>query len=251
MRADLPTVQVLGVPVAQLDAEAALTEVVRLYEARAPALLAYVNAHTLNIAWTNETYRALLRDADLVLNDGAGLALAGRLKRRPFPANLNGSDFNPRIVELAARRGWPVFFLGARPGVAAAAAARLAERLPTLRVAGARDGYFERSESRSVAEEVRAAGTGLLMVAMGNPLQELWLGEHLAVTGARLGVGVGAFFDFTAGRARRAPGWMNRAGIEWVWRLAHEPRRMWRRYIVGNPLFLARVVAESRRGDRS
>jgi exopolysaccharide biosynthesis WecB/TagA/CpsF family protein len=84
-----------------------------------------------------------------------------------------------------------------------------------------------------------------LMVAMGNPLQERWIARHLTATGARLGVGVGAFFDFSAGVVPRAPAWMNRAGVEWAYRLAQEPRRMWRRYLIGNPLFLARVLRET------
>jgi exopolysaccharide biosynthesis WecB/TagA/CpsF family protein len=235
-------VEVLGVPVARLTAAAAREELVRLYERDRPALVAYANAHTLNLASRDSGYRAVLEAADIVLNDGAGLALAGRIFGRPFPENLNGSDFNPVILEEAAARGWPVFFLGAKPGVAGEAARALKERIPGLVVCGTRDGYFPQSESETVAREVAAAGAGVLMVAMGNPLQEMWLRRHLETTGARLGVGVGAFLDFSAGVVPRAPAWMNRLGIEWVYRLLQEPRRMWRRYVVGNPLFLARVL---------
>lgn len=232
----------LGVPVARLTAAAAREELVRLYERDRPALAAYVNAHTLNLASRDSGYRALLETADIVLNDGAGLSIAGRVFGKPFPENLNGSDFNPRILEEAAARGWPVFFLGARPGVAAEAARRLSGRIPGLDVVGARDGYFRPDESQAVAREIASAGAGLLMVAMGNPLQEMWLSRHLEATGARLGIGVGAFLDFTAGVVPRAPAWMNRLGIEWLYRLLQEPRRMWRRYVLGNPVFLARVL---------
>ncbi|HEX2296237.1 MAG TPA: WecB/TagA/CpsF family glycosyltransferase [Actinomycetota bacterium] len=238
----METVEVLGVPVARLTAAAARQELVRLYEQDRPALVAYANAHTLNLASRDSGYREVLRSADIVLNDGAGLAIAGRVFGRPFPENLNGSDFNPVILEEAAERGWPVFFLGARPGVAAEAAHRLSVRIPGLQVAGSRDGYFAPAETGRVAEAVAATGAGVLMVAMGNPLQEMWLNRHLEATGARLGVGVGAFFDFTAGVVPRAPVWMNRLGIEWVYRLVQEPRRMWRRYVLGNPLFLMRVL---------
>jgi N-acetylglucosaminyldiphosphoundecaprenol N-acetyl-beta-D-mannosaminyltransferase len=89
------------------------------------------------------------------------------------------------------------------------------------------------------------------MTAMGNPLQEKWLAEHLPATGARLGVGVGAFFDFAAGEVARAPAWMNKWGVEWMFRLAQEPRRLWRRYVVGNPLFLARALKARLAGRRS
>lgn len=250
----METVEILGVPVARLTAASAREELVRLYERDRPALVAYVNAHTLNLASRDSGYREVLREADIVLNDGAGLAIAGRVFGRPFPENLNGSDFNPAILEEAAARGWPVYFLGAKPGVAEEAARRLSSRIHGLQVAGTRDGYFEPAESGEVARAVAATGAGVLMVAMGNPLQEMWLSRHLEATGARLGVGVGAFFDFTAGVVPRAPAWMNRLGIEWVYRLLQEPRRMWRRYVVGNPLFLLRVlrarVLEARVGGR-
>jgi exopolysaccharide biosynthesis WecB/TagA/CpsF family protein len=99
-----------------------------------------------------------------------------------------------------------------------------------------------------VVGEIRRAGPGLLYVGLGNPLQERWLAAHLPSTGARLGVGVGAFLDFQAGEMKRAPGWMNRAGVEWVHRLALEPQRMWRRYVYGNPRFIYRVLRQRAAG---
>lgn len=243
MSAD-PTIEILGVPIVRLSREAALERLVRLHDEAEPSLVAYANAHTLNIASRDPGYREVLRSAAIVMNDGSGVGIAARLWGLPFPENLNGTDMNPLILGLAAERGWPVYFVGARPGVAEVAAQRMSERFPGLKVVGTRNGYFRRDEEEAVAAEVRSSGAGLVMVAMGNPLQEEWLVRNLAETGARLGVGVGAFFDFTAGSVKRAPSWMNRWGIEWVWRLAQEPRRLWRRYVLGNPLFLARVIRE-------
>lgn len=235
-----------------MTASEALAEIERLGEGLEPALIAYVNAHTLNLASGDDALRRILaEEAALVLNDGIGLTIAGRLHRAPFPENLNGSDLNPRIAELCARKGWSLYLLGARPGVASMAAERLTERFAGLEIAGARDGYFPPGDSAGVAAEIRATGADAVMVALGNPLQEKWLAEHLEATGARLGVGVGAFFDFTAGHVRRAPAWMNKVGLEWVHRLAVEPARLWRRYLVGNPLFLYRVAAERARRRRS
>lgn len=232
-------------PVTSATAGAAIAEIERLADAHPPLLVAYVNAHTLNVCATDGGYKSLVRSADVVLNDGIGVSIAARLQGRRFPENLNGSDFNPVILELAARRGWGAFLLGAAPGVAAEAGRRLTERIPGLLISGTKDGYFPRSEDASVAAEVRASGAQVVMVAMGNPLQERWLEANLAATGALIGVGVGAFFDFTAGTARRAPAWMNRAGIEWVWRLVQEPARLWKRYVVGNPLFLWRALRDA------
>lgn len=240
--ASIPRTAILGVPVALLDEAAALREVARLVDEAPPVHVAYVNAHTLNLAARDPAYRAVLRRASLVLNDGAGVGIAARLRGRPFPANLNGSDFNPRVLALAAERGWPVFFLGARPGVAAEAGRRLRARLPGLRLAGARDGYFGEAETDRVLHGIRESGATVLMVALGNPRQERWLDRHLGDSGVRLGLGVGGFFDFAAARVPRAPAWMRRLGVEWVFRFAQEPRRMWRRYLLGNPLFVARVL---------
>ena len=244
VKSDVPAIEILGVPIACLDAGSALNEIENLYAAPAPATAFYANAHALNLASVDGGFRKLLRDADLVLNDGAGVALAARMNGKSFPENLNGSDFNPLILKRAAERGWRVFFFGARPGVAKRAAENLAGRIRGLEVVGTEHGYPSEDEREQVVERVRASGAGLVMVALGNPLQELWLHEHLEATGARLGVGVGAFFDFAAGVVPRAPRWMNRAGIEWVYRLAREPARLSRRYLIGNPLFLMRSARQ-------
>lgn len=244
MERSVPTIEVLGLPVSRLTVSGALAEIERIYDEEAPALVAYANAHTLNLSVSDPSYREVLSRAAIVLNDGAGIALAARINGHRFPANLNGSDFNPEILGLAARHGWAVFFLGAKPGVAERAAEAMRSRYPSLQVAGCRDGYWAPAETADLVASIKASGASVVMAALGNPLQEKWLDRHLAATGARIGVGVGAFFDFAAGEVPRAPGWMNRWGIEWVFRLVQEPRRLWKRYIVGNPLFLARVVKE-------
>jgi exopolysaccharide biosynthesis WecB/TagA/CpsF family protein len=239
-------VRIFGIPVVRAAPEEAVAAVAELGDRREPALVAYVNAHTLNLAYVDEDYRALLASAALVLNDGVGIQLAARMRRMPFPANLNGSDFNPRILELAAARRWPVFFLGGASGVAEEAVRRLTARIPDLLVAGTHQGYL--ADDGEAIAAISSSGARVLMVAMGNPLQERWLQRNLAATGARIGVGVGAFFDFTAGAQRRAPAWLNKIGLEWLFRLFHDPGRLWRRYIVGNPLFLWRAW-KTRRAD--
>jgi exopolysaccharide biosynthesis WecB/TagA/CpsF family protein len=232
-------VRILGVPVYRGDVRGAVGEIERAYNERTPAVIAYVNAHTLNLAWRDEEYRRILNSAAVVLNDGIGIQLAARMRGTTFPENLNGSDLNPRILELAAERGWRVFLLGAEPGVAEHAAAIFGRRMPSLQVAGLHHGFPRADED--VLTTIRDADVDLILVAMGNPLQEKWLSRNLGRTGARLGVGVGAFFDFTTGAQRRAPAWLNRIGLEWVFRLVREPKRMWRRYVIGNPLFLWRA----------
>jgi exopolysaccharide biosynthesis WecB/TagA/CpsF family protein len=176
--------------------------------------------------------------------------LAARLLGDRFPADLNGNFFTPLLLRRAAERDWPVYLLGAKPGVAAAAADALAGSIPGLHVCGVHDGYFSGADLDGVIAGIRDSGAQVLLVALGNPAQERWLDAHLEKTGARIGIGVGAFFDFQTGTIPRAPAWMNRLGLEWVHRLILEPRRMWRRYLLGNPLFLVRVL-RSRFGRKS
>ena len=237
-----PTIEILRVPLARLTPEAALAEVERLYEAPEPAFIAHANAHTLNLAHEDPEFRGVLRRADLVLNDGKGVMLAARIHRDRFPADLNGNFFTPLVLDKAARKGWRVFFLGAAPGVAERAAEMLRDKHPGLTVAGTLDGYFESDEAAIGA--IKESGADVLLVGMGNPLQERWIDRCLDRTGARVAIGVGAFFDFVTGEVPRAPHWMNRYGLEWVHRLLQEPKRMWRRYLVGNPKFVWRNLKQ-------
>jgi exopolysaccharide biosynthesis WecB/TagA/CpsF family protein len=246
---DIPTIDIFDLPFRAVDPASALEETERLYERDAPALIAYANVHTVNLAYADSSYAATLRSADLLLNDGKGVMLGARMLGQRFPSDMNGNFFTPFLLELAARRGWSTFILGGKPRVAHRAARRLEQRIAGLKIVGTRDGYFSEDEEAEVIDEVRSTGAQLLLVALGNPKQEMWLHRNLEATGVRLGIGVGRFVDFQAGEIRRAPAWMNRLGLEWVHRLVLEPRRMWRRYLLGNPLFVTRVL-RSRFADR-
>lgn len=237
-----PTIEILRVPIARITPEQALGELERLYERDEPAFIAHTNAHTVNLAYEDAEYLGVLRRADLVLNDGKGMMLAARILGDRFPRDMNGNYFSPLLLERCAARGWPVFFLGAGPGIAAEAAALLETRFPGLKISGTHDGFFATDEDAIAA--IRESGADVVLVGMGNPLQERWIDRCLDRTGARIGVGVGAFFDFIVGSIPRAPAWMNRIGLEWLHRLAQEPKRMWRRYILGNPKFVWRTLKQ-------
>jgi exopolysaccharide biosynthesis WecB/TagA/CpsF family protein len=233
-------VRLLGVRVDLFRSGDDVIEHLSGHDGISPYHLCYVNAHSLNLAFRHPRYRAALDAADLVLNDGIGVQLGAKMQGKRFHENLNGSDFTVRLLELCAERGWRVFLYGARPGVAASAGEQLTDRIPKLNIAGICDGYTSDGPG-AIAARIRATGADVVIVALGQPAQELWLDEHLEATGCRLGLGVGAFLDFSSGNISRAPSWMNRLGIEWAFRLVREPRRMWRRYVVGNPLFLWRA----------
>jgi exopolysaccharide biosynthesis WecB/TagA/CpsF family protein len=244
VRTQVETVEILGVPFARLDALEAVDAAESLYESADPAWIAVENAHALNIAASDPKHLAVLRRADMVLNDGKGTLLAARLLGSSFPEDLNGNFFTPLLLRRAAERGWSVFFLGAGPGVAEQAATRLTSNEPRLNIVGTRDGFIQPGEDEAVIKEISESGADLLLIGMGMPRQEQWLDNHVSATGVRLASTVGAFFDFQAGVVPRAPGWMNRLGLEWLYRLYKEPRRLWRRYLIGNPLFVWRVLAQ-------
>ena len=232
---------VLGVRVDMVDERAALARIEQLHDEVPPRFVSYVNPHTINLACRDPAFRPILDGAGLRLPDGFGIRLAARRQRVRIPAILNGSDFNDAVMRRAAERGWRVFLLGGRPGVPELAARRLGRRIPGLQLAGTQHGYFGEADSAAIAEQIRASRASVVMVALGQPRQEQWLERHLGATGAGVGLAVGGFFDFAAGTVRRAPSWMNRAGLEWTFRLAQEPRRLAGRYLVGNPLYLWRL----------
>lgn len=200
-----------------------------------------VNAHTINLAWRDPSFRQVLNQADLVLNDGSGVSIASRMAGKPFPDNLVGTDLVPQFCERIVSRSAGVFLLGGLPGVPERAAQRLRRMFPGLRICGTHHGHFPESESGRIIEQINRSGAGVLLVAFGNPLQERWIDRNAEVLRTDLCIGVGGFFDHLAGHLRRAPKWMRWAGVEWVYIMLGQPHK-WRRYIIGNPLFLARAV---------
>lgn len=244
-----PILNFFGVPVVNTTMTEAVDWVVARAKGPDPALLAFVNPDCLNIAWKNADYRNLLRGADRVLPDGIGIHLGCRMLGQALKANVNGTDMFPMLCEAAAREGLPIYLLGARPGIAQAAAENMIARYPNLVVAGARDGYFQPEEEEAVIDAINASGARILLTAFGVPRQELWLGRWRDKLEPPVRMGVGGLFDFYSGRIPRAPVWMREMGLEWVFRLMQEPGRMWRRYVIGNPLFLLRVRRQAKNPD--
>ena len=242
------TLPLFGLPLVDAAPRAAIAA---MLDRPGRSTAAFVNAHCVNAAARDKLYARALRAADFVLPDGSGIALAAKMAGRRLTANLNGTDLCRPLCEEAARRGLSIYLLGARPGVAERAARGMALKVPGLRIAGTRDGFFDEGETDSVIAEVNASGADIVLVAMGVPLQETWLYRHRRALDARLAMGVGALLDFEAGVVPRAPAPLRRAGLEWTWRLAIEPRRMFARYVLGNPAFVARAAANAWRGRRA
>jgi alpha-1,3-mannosyltransferase len=247
--ADLPRRRILDVSVTVSTRSEVVEELDKRFEEKRNTLIAFANANCLNIAYRDPRVRAALEKA-VVLNDGIGIDLASKLLfGTQFPDNLNGTDFTPYYLQHSRHR-LHVYLLGGKPSVVERAAKLIAETCPWHEVVGCHDGYFPHSEDALVAHDISARGADIVLVAMGNPDQELWLCSNFDATGCRLGFAVGALFDFIAGEAQRAPVWVRAARLEWLYRLAHEPRRLWRRYVLGNPIFMLRIFGQWLTGAR-
>jgi N-acetylglucosaminyldiphosphoundecaprenol N-acetyl-beta-D-mannosaminyltransferase len=243
-------VAVGGIPIANLSEDEAVALIDSLVSKGGPHYGAVVNAAKIVGANRDEHLKRVLLEADLVTADGMSVVWASRLFGRALRERVTGIDLFERLVEHAAHRGLSLYFLGARDESVRQTVDLLAIRYPKLRVAGYRNGYFETSESGAVADAIKLSNADMLFVAMGSPAQEYWLASNLVRTGVRFALGVGGSFDHVSGRVARAPRWMQRLGLEWLHRLIHEPRRLWKRYLVGNLLFVWLVVKQFASGDR-
>lgn len=234
---------VLDVDFLSISMEEALSMLQQVIDSGQKETVSFINADCLNISCTDESYRSILQSQDIVFPDGAGINIACRVLGERLVANLNGTDLIPELWKIAQTKGYRFYLLGAAPGVSDRMQTKLEETYPGLQVVGSHDGYFDHdTESESVIEKINAAEPNIVLVAFGAPHQEKWIDKHKGALDANLVFGVGGLFDFYSGDKKRAPLWMRNGGIEWMYRLYLEPGRLWRRYIVGNPLFVYRVL---------
>jgi alpha-1,3-mannosyltransferase len=233
----------LGVRVAVSDRRHAVGLLDQAVAESRPLKIAFANANSLTVAARSSQLRAALQDF-CVLNDGIGLDIASRFKFGvPFPENLNGTDFLPFYLANSSH-GLRLYLLGATPDVAETAAEVFRRDYPRHTVVGFHHGYLRAGDDGAICADIAAAKADVVLVSMGNPLQELWIAKNAAATGAKLLFGVGALFDFVSGRVPRAPQWLRSLRCEWIYRLGREPRRLWRRYLIGNAVFLKSVLRE-------
>jgi alpha-1,3-mannosyltransferase len=216
--------------------------------ARPPLFVAFCNAHTADTADRDPAFAAAIEQA-VVVNDGAGVDIASTLLfGKPFQENLAGTDLVDRLFERT-ERSLRVYLVGSAPGVAEHAARQLHARVPRHRIVGTAHGFFAEAEVPDLVTRIRASGADVVLVGMGHPRQEIWCAAHYREIGA-ITIAVGAYLDFLAGEVRRAPAWVRDLRCEWLYRLVQEPRRLWRRYLLGNLRFLTRLLVQWHRGAR-
>lgn len=210
--------------------------------------LAFVNADCFNISIHNAEYRQCLQKCQQVYADGIGVRLASMWKGVALQDNLNGTDMFPHLCEQLAAQKLPLFLLGGKQGIAETTAKNMKQRYPDLIIAGTQEGFYHQENTATheqVINKINQSGAAVLLVAMGAPTQELWIKTFQSQLNVGVAIGVGGLFDFYSNKIKRAPFWVRQLGMEWIYRLKQEPKRMWKRYIIGNPLFLLRAWQET------
>jgi N-acetylglucosaminyldiphosphoundecaprenol N-acetyl-beta-D-mannosaminyltransferase len=242
----MEAVNLLGVRVGTLSVESLVNFITRTILAGGKARAAYVNIYAINLAQELAWFRDFFNSSDVVYCDGFGVKWGARLLGLRIPNRYTPPDWITLLAAECAHRRFSLYLLGAHQGVAEKVAELLKQQFPDLSIAGAHHGYFDKSpgsvENEAVLQAINATSPDILLVGLGMPLQERWLMENWDRLEAKVAIPVGALFDYLAGEFPRAPHWMTDHGLEWLGRLIIEPRRLWRRYLLGIPRFLWLVL---------
>lgn len=244
-------VNICGVDIHNISLEQAIGAISEIIRIRRPSTVFTPNVDHVVKFQKNAEFRRAYEDASLVLADGVPLLWASRFLGEPIREKISGSDLFPKLCEVAAQKGWRLFFLGGRLGAAVSAQKNLLQRYPMLNVVGTYSPPFgfekDADENARIVEMIRAAKPDILFIGLGAPKQEKWAWRYKEACGAPVTIGIGVSFEFSAGMVKRAPRWMQKVGLEWSWRLMMEPVRLWRRYLVDDMEFFGLVLAQKRK----
>jgi len=238
-------ITMMGCRIDNLSMEETLVRIEEFIRSGQPHQHVVVNVDKLVKASRDPDLRRIVNDCALVNADGMPVVWASRLLGKPLKERVAGIDLFEALMRRAGEKGWRVFLLGAREEVVAAVADTYRRRYPELTIAGWRNGYWTDAEEAQVAEQVRASGADLLFVAISSPKKEQFLGRWQGEMKIPFAMGVGGTFDVAIGLVKRAPRWMQRAGLEWFYRFLQEPRRMFRRYFIDDMAFIWLFIKEA------
>lgn len=235
----LPRLDLMGVKFMNITMKNSVELIKTNVENRKKSNIYFINADTLNKTYKSKSLRMILNKTSYVFPDGIGIKIACNIMNRPLKENVNGTDMFPFICQMAEKEGMKIFLYGAKDSVAEKMKYKILEKFPNLKIVGAINGYD--LNDKEVVNMINYSEADIVFVAKGAPLQEQWINTYSNQVVAPIILGVGGLFDFYSGNIPRAPMWMREVGIEWIYRLIQEPKRMWKRYIVGNPIFLIRT----------
>jgi len=197
--------------------------------------VAFINAHCFNIAQKDPIYTNALKNNDIILNDGIGIRIACFFSKIPLKENMNGTDFIPKVFDLVSRRKHKVFLLGGKPGICEKAKSNILKIHPEIEIVGYNNGYYK--DDMLIVDKINSSGADILIVGMGVPKQEIWIDNYKPLLNTKVCIAGGAIIDFLAEAVKRAPLWVQRIHLEWLFRMLQEPKRLWKRYMFGNITF--------------
>ncbi len=241
---EYPLANILGVNVASLTMAQAVEQVEAFMEEKQGALVATANAEMIMMASEDKTLCQILNNAALVVPDGAGAVWAAHQLGYPMPERVAGYDLVQALLARAPQKDRRVFFFGSAPGIAERAKAKAETLYPGVQIVGTQDGYFSAEDEPEIIRKICSLNTDLLLVALGVPRQEKWLAAHLPELNVSAAIGVGGTLDVMAGEVKRAPLWMQRARLEWLFRGMLQPKRIGR--LMALPRFVMRVLASKK-----
>lgn len=241
-------IRFLNILIDNLDMASALAAVDRLIEKRDPQYLVTLNIDHVVRLHKDVRFKEAYDSAAVILADGMPILWAARFLGTPLKEKVSGSDLFPKLCEISAHKGYKIFFMGGREGAAQRAAEIFRVKYPGIRIVGVYSPPFgfeaDSSENYKIVSMIRGSGADIVFVGLGAPKQENWIYEHREEYRVPVSIGIGASFEFAAGFVKRAPLWMQRTGFEWLWRLAMEPKRLWRRYLVEDMEFFRIVLKQ-------
>ena len=247
----VPVRCVLGVPIHAATMQQVLRRCEKAIGSHGQLMISVVNAAKLVYMRRQQLLRDAVQDADLVLADGLPVVWASRILGQPLPERVAGIDLFYALMELADKNGYSVYFLGAEQSVLDEMLRRARSTYPKLRIAGSRNGYFDDRESRNVADDIRNVRPDILFVGITSPKKEVFLAAFADRLNVPVCHGVGGSFDIFAGQVKRAPTIWQQYGLEWLYRTLQEPRRLWKRYLITNSIFIWMLLSELARGARA
>jgi N-acetylglucosaminyldiphosphoundecaprenol N-acetyl-beta-D-mannosaminyltransferase len=236
--------RLFGMPINALTMAGAVAAAEEAIARSRRLLIGVVNAAKIVSMRQDAALRDAVHRADMILADGMSVVWASWLLRKPLPERIAGIDLMLRLLERGSERGYRVFLFGAKDEILETVAARIASEYPGLRLVGRRNGYYDAAEEAAIAGEIAATRPDMLFVAMSPPKKELFLGRWADRMGVPVCHGVGGAFDVLAGKVKRAPRVWQALGLEWLYRVRQEPRRLWKRYLVTNAVFCGLVLRE-------
>jgi len=238
-------VDILGVAIDVLDMGQTVRKIEEFIGEGRPHQVVTANAEMVILAGESQEFREILNSADLVTGDGAGVVWAAKKVGQSLPGRVTGVDLIENLLPVAAEKGYSFFLFGSAPGVAQEAAEKMQEKFPALKIVGVENGYFLPEEEEKIVAKIRLARPQILLVALGFPKQEKWIKKHLTSLGVPVAIGVGGTLDVLSGKVLRAPLWMQRVNLEWLYRFAKQPQRVGR--MLALPKFVWRVLNNTKK----